>query len=113
MADAKAKAASPAVDFMAMLANETELYEVAPGIKVELRTLTFAEVQGLATQHKDNSTEMAFQSLRLGLTAPELSAEQWEQARHGKSGPLMKIAGRVMEISGMTEGNTPLAGTGS
>lgn len=114
MADTKAQAASPAVDFLAILASERELYETH-GVTVELRTLTFSEVQGIATRNKGNDTEIAFQALRLGLMSPELSEEQWGLVRDGKSGPLMRIAQRVMEISGMvqSEGNGPLDGTGS
>lgn len=110
MTDAKAKAS--AVDFLALLACEPEEYTV-DGVAVELRALSFTEVQGLATKHAGNTTEMAFQALRLGLVTPQLDEAQWERVREGKSGPLMKIANRVMEISGMTEGSGPLAGTGS
>ncbi len=114
MADARAQAASPAVDFLAMLASETELYETH-GVTVELRTLTFTEVQNIATRNRGNETETAFQALRLGLKSPDLSDEQWQQVRSGKAGPLMEIATRVMTISGMAqkEGSSPLDGDGS
>src|SRR5687768_11540844 len=99
MADTKAKAS--ATDFLTLLACKPEEY-VVDGVAVELRALSFAEVQGIATQHGGNNTEMAFQALRMGLVTPQLSEEQWEAVRAGKSGPLMKMATRVMEISGMT-----------
>lgn len=103
-----------AVDFLAAIAGETELFEVG-GVTVELRSLTFAEVQGLSTKHKDDSTELAFQALVLGLVEPKLSESELATVRTGKPGPLMKIAQRVMEISGMVESEdgSPLAGGGS
>jgi hypothetical protein len=110
VADTKAKAS--AVDFLTLLACKPEEY-VIDGVAVELRALTFSEVQGIATKHSGDNTEMAFQALRLGLVTPQLDDAQWEQVRGGKSGPLMKMATRVMEISGMTEGSGPLAGNGS
>ena len=110
MADVKAK--SSAIDFLALLACKPEQYAV-DGVEVELRALTFAEVQGLATKHAGDTTEMAFQALRLGLVTPQLDEEQWAQVRNGKSGPLMKMATRVMTISGMNEGSGPLDGAGS
>lgn len=108
------KATTSAIDFLAMLAGEPEIFETG-GLTVELRPLTFAEVQRLATAHKGDSTEMAFQALALGLVNPALSAEQLETLRNGKPGPLMKIAQRVMEISGMVEGadGSPLDGISS
>lgn len=105
------KATTGAVDFLAALACEPGIFETN-GVTVELRSLTFTEVQRLAKQHKDDNTELAFQALRLGLLSPKLSDEQWQQVRDGKPGPLMKIATRVMEISGMTEGSGPLDGAG-
>jgi len=53
--------------------------------------------------------------LTLGLLAPKLDEEQLAVVRNGKPGPLLKIAQRVMEISGMTEGEggRPLDGSGS
>lgn len=111
MIEAKKKALSGA-ELLQLLACEPETYEVQ-GVTVELRALTFTEVQGIANQHSGDNTEMAFQALRLGLVSPQLDETQFDQLRGGKSGPLMKMAQRVMEISGMTEGGGPLAGTGS
>lgn len=107
-----AKAISSAVDFLNALTCEPEVYEIN-GVVVELRSLTFTEVQRIANKHKDDNTEMAFQALALGLVKPELAPEQLEQLRSGRPGILMKIAQRVMEISGMVEGSGPLAGNGS
>lgn len=106
------KATTSAVDFLAALAGETEIFETS-GLAVELRSLTFAEVQQLGTKYKNESTEMAFQALALGLLSPKLDAEQLATLRVGRPGPLMKIAQRVMQLSGMTEdeGGSPLAGT--
>lgn len=111
MSEAKKKALSGA-ELLQLLACEPEEYEVG-GVVVDLRALTFTEVQGIANKHGSDNTEMAFQALRLGLVNPPLDDAQFEQLREGKSGPLMKMAQRVMEISGMTEGSGPLAGTGS
>lgn len=96
------KATTSAIDFLAAISGGTEVFEVS-GLTVELRSLTFAEVQRLSTAHKDDSTEMAFQALVLGLVEPKLDEEQLAQVRQGKPGPLMKIATRVMQISGMVE----------
>ena len=91
-----------AIDFLAAISGETELFEVS-GLTVELRSLTFAEVQRMTATNKDNATEMAFQALTLGLLEPKLNEAQLAQVRTGKPGPLMKIAQRVMAISGMVE----------
>lgn len=101
-----------AVDFLAALTCEPEIFETN-GVTVELRSLTFAEVQRLATKHKDDNAEMTFQALALGLVSPKLDETQLEQLRNVKPGAIMKMAQRVMEISGMTESAGPLAGTGS
>lgn len=111
------KATTGAIDFLAAISGGTELYEVegVKGVTVELRSLTFAEVQQLSSANKDDSTEMAFQALVLGLVNPKLDEEQLAQVRQGKAGPLMKIAQRVMQISGMVdteEGGSPLDGGG-
>lgn len=111
------KATTNAIDFLAAISGGTEFYEVegVKGVTVELRSLTFEEVQKLSAAHKDDNTEMAFQALALGLINPALTDEQKQQMRGGKPGPLMKIAKRVMEISGMVdaeEGGSPLDGVG-
>lgn len=108
------KKTTAAIDFLAAIAGETELFEVG-GLTVELRSLTFAEVQGLSTKNRGDASEMAFQALVLGMVDPKLDEAQLEQVRGGKPGVLMKIAQRVMEISGMIDeedGGSPLAGTG-
>lgn len=108
------KATTNAVDFLAAISGETDVFET-DGVTVELRSLTFAETQRLGIKHKNDNTELAFQALALGLVKPSLTPEQIEQLRQAKPGPLMKIAKRVMEISGMVdeEGGSPLAGSGS
>lgn len=106
------KATTSAIDFLAAISGGTELFEVS-GVAVELRSLTFAEAQRLGTAYKDNATEMAFQALVLGLVAPKLDEAQLEQVRSGRPGPLMKIAQRVMQISGMVEDEANLPGGGS
>lgn len=96
------KATTSAIDFLAAISGGTELYEVG-GTTVELRSLTFAEVQRLSTAHKGDSTEMSFQALALGLISPKLDGAQLEQMRSARPGPLMAIAKRIMQISGMVE----------
>lgn len=103
-----AKATSSAVDFLGMLACEPEIFET-DGLTVELRSLTYFEVQRLVAEHKDNDQEMAFQALTLGLVKPELDAEQLGQLRNSRPGPLMKIARRVMRLSGLVDDSGPLA----
>lgn len=103
-----AKATTSAVDFLAAVTGEPQLFEV-DGLTVELRSLTFSESQKIVTEHKDDNTELAFQALVLGLVAPKLDEAQLQQLRNARPGPLMKIAKRVIEISGMGEDSGPLA----
>lgn len=103
-----AKAISSAVDFLAALTGEPQPFEVE-GITVELRPLTFVESQKLVTEYKDDSTEMAFHALKLGIVSPKLDEAQIEQLRQARPGPLLKIAKRVFEISGMGQDDGPLA----
>jgi hypothetical protein len=106
------KTTTNAIDFLAAISGGTEFFEVSGAI-VELRSLTFAEVQRLSSSYKDDNAEMAFQALVLGLVAPKLDSAQLEQVRNGKPGPLMKIAQRVMQISGMIEDAENFPGGGS
>jgi hypothetical protein len=102
------KATTSAVDFLTMMAGGTEVFET-DGVTVELRGLTFAESQRLVSQYKDDNTELTFQALMLGLVEPKLDAAQLDQLRNGRPGPLMKIAKRIITISGMGEDDGPLA----
>lgn len=106
------KATTSAIDFLAAISGGTEIYEVS-GVSVELRSLTFAEAQKLGTAYKDDPTEMAFQSLALGLVAPKLDEAQLQEVRGARPGPLMAIAKRVMTISGMVEDKENFPGGGS
>lgn len=105
------KATSSAVDFLAAVSGDTQLFET-DGVTVELRSLTFAESQKLLRDNPNDNSEMTFQALVMGLVAPKLDAAQLEQLRAAKPGPLMKIARRVMVISGMVEDDGPLASGG-
>lgn len=109
------KATTSAVDFLAAMTGTPELFETQ-GVTVELRSLTFAEVQQLVTKYQGDATEMAFQALALGLVTPALDDEQLVALRSAKPGPIMAMAQRVMQISGMAEeddNGSPLAGGGS
>lgn len=110
--DAKAKEVSSAAEFLARLGGKSELYEV-DGLVVKIRSLGYEDVQVINSAANGNNMEMAFQAIRLGLVEPQLDDEQIEALRKAQPGPLMNIARRVMEISGMVEGDGPLAGTGS
>ena len=112
MAEAQKKALSGA-EFMQLLASETEMYEVPGFGVVELRNLTHVEVSKILAENKGNEADQSFAALKFGMLAPQLSAAEFDQLRALKPGPLFKIARRIMEISGMTEGSGPLAGTGS
>lgn len=103
-----AKATTSAVDFLQMMSGGTELFET-DGVTVELRGLTFTESQQLVEKYKDNNTELTFQALLLGLVEPKLDEAQLQQLRNARPGPLMKIAKRVITISGMGEDDGPLA----
>lgn len=111
MAEAKGKALSGA-ELLQLLACETELFDFGGGV-VEIRTLTFPEAQGAFTGGDAN--DVARHALRLGLVSPQLSDEEFDRLWTGKAGPVMKMAQRVMEISGLSdkEGAPPLAGDGS
>jgi hypothetical protein len=109
-----AKTISSAVDLMAVLAGKTELFET-DGLTVELRSLTFAEVNDLANYKGDNA-EMAYQAFVRGLVSPALEAEQLDALRKGLPGPLLKISKRVLTLSGLEgdkEDASPLAGGAS
>lgn len=106
------KATTSAIDFLAAISGGTEEFEVE-GVTVELRSLTFAEVQGLRRTYKDDEGELTFGALRLGLLSPKLDEAQIEQLRNSKPGPIAKIAGRIMQISGMVETDANLPGGGS
>ena len=108
------KATINAIDFLAAITGGTELFEVE-GITVEIRSLTFAEVQHMGNKYKDDNYEMTFQTVVAGLVAPKLDAAQVEQMRQSKPGLITRISNRVMRLSAMTEeeGASPLAGGGS
>lgn len=107
------KATSNAIDFLAAISGGTEFYEVE-GIGVEVRSLTFAEVQQMGTKYANDNYEMTFQTVVAGLVTPKLDAAQVEQMRSAKPGAITKISNRIMVLSGMTEDATapgsPLAG---
>ncbi len=107
------KATTNAIDFLAMIAGGTELFEVE-GITIEIRNLTFAEVQQIGKKYGDDNYEITFQTVVVGLVTPKLDAAQVEQMRQSKPGAITDISNRVMRLSGMTkeEGGSPLAGGG-
>lgn len=109
--DAKAKAVSSAAEFMARVGGKSELYEVE-GLVVRIRSLGYEDAQSINAANA-NGLETAFQALVLGLEEPKLDEEQLVALRKAKPGPLMNIAKRIMEISGMIEGSGPLDGNGS
>jgi hypothetical protein len=111
MTDAKAKEVSSAAEFMARLGSKTELYEVE-GLTVRIRSLGYEDAQAIGAG-QTNGLEAAFQALVLGLVEPKFDEEQLIALRKAKPGPLLDIARRIMEISGMMEGSGPLAGDGS
>lgn len=102
------KTVSSAVDFLAGVAGETELFEVG-GLVVKIRSLTFAEVQAISTAYSGNNFEMTFQAVKAGLVEPKLSDEQIEQLRSAKPGAITAISNRVMAISGLSGDSGPLA----
>lgn len=109
--DAKAKEVSSAAEFMARIGGKSELYEV-DGLTVKIRSLGYEDVQAISGPTV-NGLETAFQALVLGLVEPKLDEEQLAALRKAKPGPLMNIAQRIMQISGMVEGSGPLDGNGS
>jgi len=104
-----AKTVTSAVDFIAGLTGEPELFEVE-GLVVKIRSLTYAEVARINKEFDGNNFEMTFQSAKLGLVEPKLNDEQLEQLRAARPGPITAIAKRVLEMSGLGgDSNGPLA----
>lgn len=110
------KATSSATDFLALISGSTEPFEV-DGATVELRSLTFTESQTLGRQYADDSAELTFQAVKIGLVAPVLTAEQVEQMRKARPGAIQGMGARIMVLSGLAKDETaptsPLAGGGS
>lgn len=105
------KATSNAIDFLAAISGGTELFEVE-GIGVELRSLTFAEVQQMGVKYANDNYEITFQTVVTGLVTPKLDAAQVEQMRQAKPGAITKISNRIMQLSGMTEDEKALGEDG-
>lgn len=104
-----AKTVVSAVDFLAGVVGEPELFEVE-GLVVKIRSLTYAEVARINKEFDGNNFEMTFQSAKLGLVEPKLTDEQLEQLRSARPGPITAIAKRVLTISGLGgESDGPLA----
>lgn len=105
-----AKAISSAVDFLAAIAQKTELHEVE-GMTVELRTLEWAEVQQIMARHSNDNLEMLFQMAYAGLASPKVEEAQLRRAR---AVFVNSIGTRVAQMSGTAQdASGPLAGDGS
>ena len=97
------KATISAADFLKAVTGEAQPFAV-PGVgTVLIRALTFAEAERITTAHKDNTSEMMLQAMVTGLVEPAFSAEEVEALRKSSAGPVMRIAARIMQLSGMTE----------
>ena len=107
------KATISATDFLRAVVGDAEPFEVAGVGTVVIRPLTFAEAERITSANKNQTAEMMLQALAIGLVEPALTAEQIDALHAAKAGPVMKIAGRIMQISGMSEANEGEAGGGS
>lgn len=111
----KNKTVSSAVDFLAAVAGKTELFEVEPGVFVELRSLEYEESETLLAEYGDKPVALTYQFFSHGLVSPELSEVQKQELRKARPGPISKMGTRVLELSGLNqkEGDSPLPGGGS
>lgn len=109
------KTVSSAVDFLAAVAGKTELFEVEPGVFVELRSLGYEESESLIAEYGDKPVALTYQLFAYGLVRPELTDEQKAELRKARPGPVSRMGSRVAELSGLgqEEGASPLAGSGS
>lgn len=98
-----AKATVSAADFLKAVTGEAQPFEVQGVGTVLIRPLTFVEAERITTAHKDNTSEMMLQAMIIGLVEPTFSAEQIEALRGSSAGPVMRIAARVMQLSGMSD----------
>jgi len=98
-----AKATVSATDFIKAVTGEAQPFDV-PGVgTVLIRALTFAEAERITSAHKDNTAEMMLQAMVTGLVEPKFSAEEVTALRTSSAGPVMRIAARIMQLSGMTD----------
>lgn len=97
-----AKATVSATDFLRAVVGEPQPFEVPNVGTVMIRPLTFGEAERITSAHKNQTAEMMLQALALGLVEPALDAEQIEALHQANAGPVMKIAARIMQISGMS-----------
>lgn len=93
-------------DFLTGILGTPEDFDV-PGLGlVQLRALTVAEVSQINKDAGDDNMAQMTGAIAHGLLAPKLDEAAISQMRtSGAAGYVMKIATRIMELSGMIEGD--------
>lgn len=102
-----------AEDFLLILAEETREYPLGNGTHALLRSLSRPEVLSLLKEYKNNQDDMAFGALKLALTRPKLTPDQWSIAEKGKAGPLFKMGKFTLELAGVLDDDKAMGEDGA
>lgn len=100
-------------EFLDLIAEETEEYPIAPGKHAVIRSIEYTEVKRIVAQNKGDKDEIELSALLVGTVFPKLTEEHLERLRRSKAGPLMNMAKRIMEISGMVDSDKALGEDGA
>jgi hypothetical protein len=100
-------------EFLDLIVEQTEEYPIAPGKHAVIRSLEYTEVKRIVAENKGNRDELELSALLVGTVFPKLTDEHLERLRRGKAGPLMNMAKRIMEISGMVDSDKALGEDGA
>jgi hypothetical protein len=104
------KARVSAQQFLAALQGETVEYELDGVGTVLIRSMTTPEAELFATNDKEGNASKMFKAVELCLVEPALTLEEWAQLATAKPGPIMDLAKRIMELSGMATKANDLEG---
>lgn len=102
-----------AEEFLDLIVQDTEEYPIAPGKHAVIRSLEYAEAKRIFAQNKGDKDEVELSALLVGTVFPKLNASHLEALRAGKPGPLMNMAKRIMEISGMIDSEKAMGEDGA
>ena len=91
-------------DFLTGILGTPEDFDVAGLGTVLIRALTVAEVTDIQRTNKDDTTGMMLSALRYGLLEPKLDDAAITQMQQAAAGYVVKIANRIMVLSGMMDG---------
>lgn len=102
-----------AEEFLDLIVQDTEEYPIAPGKHAVIRSLEYAEAKRIFAQNKGDKDEVELSALLVGTVFPKLNASHLAALRAGKPGPLMNMAKRIMEISGMIDSEKAMGEDGA